>query len=90
MYDELKTSLVDNQKLTKEKEELSTKKKLLEREISQLIDEKGVMQEKIASLKKSELEFSYFQSSKSMNSLILNKEMFSKKNYQKQLFVGMQ
>ena len=81
MFDELKKTLVENQTMTKEKEELASKTKSLEREISKLKDEKTIMQEKISSLKKSELEFSYFQSSKSLNSLILNKEMQFKKNY---------
>lgn len=81
MFDELKNSLLKNQKVEKEKEEIFAKKKTLEREISQLKDEKAVMQEKISSLKKSELEFSYFQSSKTLNSLILNKEIITKNNF---------
>lgn len=84
MFDELKNSLIKNQKVEKEKEEIFLKKKTLEREISQLKDEKSLMQEKISSLKKSELEFSYFQSSKTLNSLILNKEMYHKKHNKEQ------
>ena len=76
MYEEFKKSLMEMEDLKRELAGKNDDIKALKRELSHVQDELVMHKEKVAALKQSELELSYYKSSfKSANSVDLNNEM---------------
>lgn len=85
LYEDFKKSLKETDEAINEIKEKNEKLKSLEREVSNLQDELIAQKEKISTLKKSELELSYYKTSfKTMNSADLNNEMWVYKHRQEQ------
>ena len=76
LYEDFKNSLKEIEDANSDLSKKNDRIRSLEREVSNLQDELIAHREKISSLKKSELELSYYKSSfKSVNSTDLNNEM---------------
>ena len=76
LYEDFKNSLKEIEDANKDLKKKNDRIRSLEREVSNLQDELIAHKEKISTLKKSELELSYYKSSfKSVNSTDLNNEM---------------